>query len=465
MFGAFTSFGKLGSLARAIAAAWTPSALWPTGTEPGMWIDPSNLASQWQDSTGTTPVATPGSVADSANPVGLALDIRAGATVLTDPGHHMLQSTSAARPLESARVNLLTYTEDFSHEAVTDGLTLSSAVTTGPFGDNDGWKFTETTSAYGHFTTSDLFYSFPAGQVLKRTGYFKQGSGGRNVQFGLTYGDDSFGGVIDLSTGTLVTGSTGVGTIVDSTVTLVNGWYECTVVGTMGASLTGAHPYDAMTNLTTYSDSVYTGDGTSFVYAFGRDLRPASVAPSVYPYQSVPGDGSTYDGNPAKFPYYLKYDGVDDGLNSASFAAGTLTSDMDCLIAVRRDAAGNAVCGLYESVAEANKVFGIAESGSGSGCVGSGAGTPTVWVDGAQLTGGTAVTRGTLHTALTVGDWHILELRGLDLSTWTAAGAGLYTSYVLNGAQGGILLFPSSTPTADRDAARTWLGAKVGLTL
>ena len=46
MFGAFTSFGKLGSLARAIAAAWTPSALWPTGTEAGMWIDPSNLTSQ-----------------------------------------------------------------------------------------------------------------------------------------------------------------------------------------------------------------------------------------------------------------------------------------------------------------------------------------------------------------------------------------------------------------------------------
>ena len=137
---------------------------------------------------------------------------------------------------------------------------------------------------------------------------------------------------------------------------------------------------------------------------------------------------------------------------------------MDCLIAVRRDAAGNAVCGLYESVAEANKVFGIAESGSGSGCVGSGAGTPTVWVDGVQLTGGTAVTRGTLHTALTVGDYHVLEFRGLDLSTWAASGFGLYTSYVLNGALGGILLFPGGN-TAGRDQARSWLAAKVGVTL
>jgi hypothetical protein len=33
------------------------------------------------------------------------------------PGNHMLQSTSAARPLMSARVNLLTTTEDFGNAA------------------------------------------------------------------------------------------------------------------------------------------------------------------------------------------------------------------------------------------------------------------------------------------------------------------------------------------------------------
>lgn len=108
MFGAFTSFGKLGSLARAIAAAWTPSALWPTGTEPGMWISPSTLPASFNDYTGTTPVATPGTVADTSNPVGLALDIRAGATTVSDPGNHLLQATSTARPLLSARRNLLT---------------------------------------------------------------------------------------------------------------------------------------------------------------------------------------------------------------------------------------------------------------------------------------------------------------------------------------------------------------------
>ena len=137
---------------------------------------------------------------------------------------------------------------------------------------------------------------------------------------------------------------------------------------------------------------------------------------------------------------------------------------MDALIAVRRDSAANAVCGLYQSVAEANKVFGIAESGSGSGCVGSGAGTPTVLVDGTQLTGDTAVTRGTLHTALTPGAWHILEFRNLDLSTWTAIGFGRYTSYVLNGGYGGHKVF-SNGQDANRDLARAQMAAYFGVTL
>lgn len=177
--------------------------------------------------------------------------------------------------------------------------------------------------------------------------------------------------------------------------------------------------------------------------------------------QTVAGDG-TYSAS--GYPIYQIYDGVDDGLSTATFAAGTLTSSMDCLIAVRRDSAASAVCGLYNAVADATKFFGMVESGSGSGCVGSGAGTPTVWVDGVQLTGGTAVTRGTLHTALTTGSWHVLEFRGLDLSAWTAAGLGLYTGYVLNGGHGGIRLCPALSD-ANRNAALTELAAKVGLTL
>ena len=82
MFGAFTSFGKLGSLARAIAAAWSPADL----TALAAWYDPSDLTTLFQDSAGTTPVTAAG------QPVGLILD-------KSGNGYHASQPTSTARPL------------------------------------------------------------------------------------------------------------------------------------------------------------------------------------------------------------------------------------------------------------------------------------------------------------------------------------------------------------------------------
>ena len=57
--------------------SWSPLSLWPNGiASPGMWMSPLTLDSEWQDHFGTTPVAVPGTVPDTSNPVGLALDIR-----------------------------------------------------------------------------------------------------------------------------------------------------------------------------------------------------------------------------------------------------------------------------------------------------------------------------------------------------------------------------------------------------
>lgn len=264
----------------ASSAAWSPLSLWPDGiSSAGMWISPRTLTSEWQDYTGTTPVVTPGTVADTSNPVGLALDIRAGATVLTDPGNHMLQSTSAARPLASAY----------------DGQTL--------------------------------------------------------------------------------------------------------------------------------------------------------------------GPGDTYDS--AGYPVFQLYDGVDDGMATAAFSAGTLINGMDCLIAVRRDSAASLIAGLISP----QGWFGFALNAPGGVCF-SGCGSPTVFVDNVQLSGGTSVDRATLDTALTVGDAHILEFRDLDLSAWTQATFGnLSGVYLFNGARGDILLYPSTASTEDKDAARQWLADYYGVTL
>jgi lysophospholipase L1-like esterase len=228
--------------------------------------------------------------------------------------------------------------------------------------------------------------------------------------------------------------------------------------GTVTAS--GAH-VGALTNGQTFTPTAGTLTLTVAGSVTTAQLERGS---SVTAYQRV-NTASDYDA--VGFPIAQLYDGVDDGMATAAFAAGTLTSAMDCMIAVRLDSAASCVAGLYNGIADATKFFGMAESASGSGCVGSGAGTPTVWVDNIQLTGGTAVTAGTLNAALTTGAFHILEFRGLNMATWTAAMFGNYGggSWQLNGAHGDIMLYPSTASTEDKDAARQWLADYYGVTL
>lgn len=437
---------------------WTPAALWPTGTEPGMWIDPSNLDASWADYTGTTPVSPPGTVADNINPVGLALDLRLGATTLTDPGIHLLQATSTARPLLSARVNLLTYTENFSSfgwRNYNSGMT----VTTGQVDPGGGTTavLLKPTAALNWHGFDALNYFSSIGNNTFRVYVKPSGLQYFFMVTGLvqTHEIGTLGACFDL---------TGSGSVVrvglwntDATIELhSSGYYICTVFSTQG---TGGMAYGA-SNSTTWGQ--FTGDGTSGFYFAFPDLRVTDTASNVPAYQSVPGNGSTYTAT--GLPIFQKYDGTDDGMATAAFTAGTLTSAMDCMIAVRRD--GSAlpeIYGLYQ--ADRTRYFGVTSeySPNDAPSVG-GCGTPTVWCDGVQLPGGTAVDRGAMNDALTIGSWHILEFRGLDLSAWNSVCFGGYADYCVNGAQGGILLFPGGN-TAGRDSARAWLAAKVGVTL
>jgi hypothetical protein len=175
---------------------------------------------------------------------------------------------------------------------------------------------------------------------------------------------------------------------------------------------------------------------------------------SAQPLPPINGSDQQHADYATGFPIFQLYDGVDDGMATAAFPAGTLIDGMDCMIAVRRDSAAACVAGLYNGIADATKFFGMAESAVVLDVLAPALALQPCGLTTLKLSGGTAVTRGTLHTALTVGDWHILEFRGLDLSAWTAAGFGLYTSYVFPGARGDILLYPSTASTEDKDAAR-----------
>lgn len=73
------------SLTRAGVLPWTPRRLFAAG-EQGVWYDPSDLSTLFQDAAGTTPVTTVG------QPVGLMRD-------KSGRGNHASQATTTARPL------------------------------------------------------------------------------------------------------------------------------------------------------------------------------------------------------------------------------------------------------------------------------------------------------------------------------------------------------------------------------
>ena len=175
-------------------------------------------------------------------------------------------------------------------------------------------------------------------------------------------------------------------------------------------------------------------------------------------YQRVTS-ASDYDGSAG--PIAQLYDGVDDGMATASFTAGTLTSAMDCMIVVRRDSAMlSMIGGLYQ--ADQTKYFGVIGTSSGDTApTYGGCGAPSLFVDGIAV----ANERGALYGAIGVGDWHILEYHGLDLSAWVNAAWGAYPTYFFNGPRGDILLYPSTASTTDKDAARQWLADYYGVTL
>lgn len=152
------------------------------------------------------------------------------------------------------------------------------------------------------------------------------------------------------------------------------------------------------------------------------------------------------------------FNGTNSALATATFVAGALTNNMDCFIAIQR----NAVVGLaaIANAAAGLNYFGRASAG-GVGASFANCGAPTVWVDSAQI----GTTEGNLDTALTVGPWHILELHNLDLSAWTALFSGYYSASYVNSLNLSPIILAAAQNDAIRTRLRRWIGAKVGMSL
>jgi hypothetical protein len=417
---------RLTAIASAVKRAFSPASLFANG-EQGWWYDPSNFATLFQDSEGTTPVTA------VEQPVGLQLDLSkglvlgpevvvngtftgdsstgwtlpSGATIVDDklalniptsnvssvysvivgktysweftvsnytsgsinfsfggstrasvtangtyrgvavgvsstvsvrvlstgspvasidnisvkelPGNHRFQTTSANRPVVSARVNLLTKTEQFNDVAwLKYNATVTANTTTAPDGTltADTFALTSTVGAV-YVSVTPLGVMTCAIRAKQNTNRYIALIVGDNIlQQGYVVFDLQTGAVGQTGSGTQTTGVSG------SISPAENGFFTCVISFTrtlvanfkieLAPALTG--------NLFDANGEIIGNTIGNSVYIWGADLRVSNIGVGLPAYQRV---NTSTDYDSTGFPIYIKPNGSNQSMqtNSINFTA------------------------------------------------------------------------------------------------------------------------------------------------
>lgn len=250
-------------------------ALLFSASEPGAWYDPSDLSSLFQDSAGTTPVTA------VEQPVGRMLD-------KSGRGNHATQATTTKRPVLSRRVNTFLESEfrnGLSDAQLRGGLLTASALP-GYLGAiafaHDGLTTSYSYKTITGFSNTPVIFSL----VVRM-------DDGSAPRVGLDAGPlNDFRVIIN---GTFV---------LPSQQEIAPGVYRLTASATITSG--GSPNFGAIK---------YGIDSTKTFKVTAYDLRLATDA--HLPYQRV-NTSTDYDADTAKFPAYLRFDGVDDALQTAN---------------------------------------------------------------------------------------------------------------------------------------------------
>lgn len=311
----------LGSVAGfGVAPEFSPADLFLGGVN-GAWYDPSDSSTLFSDTAGTTPCAAPGAGAQVV--VGRMLDKSGNAN------HAQAYNSTTARPELSARVNLLTYSEQFDNAAWFKAnltITAGGSQITAPDGTVTADFLTVNAGSSTKLIRNSSFPAVAAGVQLTGTVCFKAGT---HNFFSVSVTNTTTGNIFAVATVNLATGQitkTGVGagggTIIGTPTctSLGDGWFRVSLTATypsgtaailwVFANSSATPTYDAAN----YGAETWNAAGTETGYLWGADLRPANIGSAVPAYQRI-ADQYTYD-NSASFPRYLRFDGVDDGMST-----------------------------------------------------------------------------------------------------------------------------------------------------
>lgn len=287
------------------------------GGVPGVWYDPSDLSTLFQDSAGTTPVTA------VEQPVGLMLD-------KSGNGNHASQATTTARPILRARYNLLTQTENLGHAdwaATQEGTKCTVEQVQAPDGSMTAQKLTSL--VYPVVPSRSITVQ---GSTFRFVVWLKPGI--ITVPRALVRNNTTAVNMIQANTSeTSVTNTYGSCVVT----TGPNGWKKFTFTITSGFS-----PGNVVTLYYGWTGSVQIGDTWSVWRPDFRYLNDAFNSPE---YQRV-GTVTDYDTN--GFRPYLAPDGTDDWMSTGNIDFSS-TSNMSIVAGAEKL---NELAPLYQSLAE-----------------------------------------------------------------------------------------------------------------
>jgi hypothetical protein len=286
-----------------VRGAFNPISLFASG-EPGVWYDPSDLTTMFQDRAGSTPVTAPGQT------VGYVLD-------KSGRGNHLTANSDAARGLYGieplgGRRNIFERTEEFDNAYWTkSGATIGANSDVAPNGTTTADKLIENagsvspqvlrslTTVSGSHTLS--CYVKSAGKSWIRLFVFGSGLTGTSAWF-------------NVSTG--AAGAVGASVTASSIQSVGDGWYRCAITLTLPAQSNSF--YVSITD-DDGTGAAYTGDGTSGVLVWGAQLELGSTATD---YQKVVTGLEVTEASKRSVGYIF-FDGADDGYVTPTITPST----------------------------------------------------------------------------------------------------------------------------------------------
>ena len=177
--------------------------------------------------------------------------------------------------IEESRVNLLTYSSDFTNAAWgKTNATITAAANVAPDG-------TQTCSLIVPSITSSIHRISSTATVVASTVYtyslYAKAQGYRYLYINGVASPNQGQVCFDLQAGTVAATANGTGSIVS----VGNGWYRCFVTATSNS--TSALTFAAVNNSGVASDTTFTGDGWSGIYIWGAQLEAGAFATSYIP--------------------------------------------------------------------------------------------------------------------------------------------------------------------------------------